>query len=115
MCPERAEKIAELQLDRAYHEAQQAMVDVFIERWRQPVPPSGIKFRSIDQDQNLIRFEDYSNFSLGSIQKSLRLIDEEIQRVTGASDDQMAAAWHKSAKKIMNTNFMEEPKCTERI
>lgn len=34
--PNRAEKIAELKLDREYHEAQQQMVNEFIERWRRP-------------------------------------------------------------------------------
>jgi hypothetical protein len=53
--------------------------------------------------------EDYSNFSWESIQKSWRDLVSEVQRETGATDEQMTFAIGFCARKFMDTNFMEEP------
>jgi hypothetical protein len=53
--------------------------------------------------------EDYPAFSWESIQKDWSDIVAKIQRETGATDAQMTMAIGVVARKIMDTNFMEEP------
>ena len=52
--------------------------------------------------------EDYSNFSWESVQKSFRDMIAEIQKETGATDEQMTLALQESANRFMNTNFFKE-------
>jgi hypothetical protein len=54
--------------------------------------------------------EDYSDFGMESIQRSLREMAERIQRKTKATDIQMAIALSQAAKDFMNTNFLKEPR-----
>ncbi len=61
----------------------------------------------------IITNEDYHNFSQEAIQKALTELIEETQRATGATDEQMSEALSEAAKKIMNTNFLKEPKQDE--
>ena len=110
--PDQIERIAEAKLDAAYHEGQQEMVNRFIERWRTLDLCFQAKLRPIVDwvDQWKGEYADYGNFSMEAIQKSLKMINDDVQRITGATDDQMAAAWHESATKFMDINFMELPK-----
>jgi len=52
--------------------------------------------------------EDYSNFSWEAIEKSIQDIYDDVQKKTGATDDQMEAALKIAAEKFMDTNFMKE-------
>lgn len=60
------------------------------------------------KDPNVIGPENYSNFSLEALKKDIHRIHEEVKQKTGATDDQMAAAWRESASRFMETNFMEK-------
>jgi hypothetical protein len=61
------------------------------------------------KNPNVIGPEDYSNFSMEAIEKSLRDLYDEIKTKTGATDEQMAAAWAESTAKIMDINCLREP------
>jgi hypothetical protein len=53
--------------------------------------------------------EDYSNFSWESIQRSWIAIVDQVQRETGATDEEISIAMTRVSRKFMDTNFMEGP------
>lgn len=61
------------------------------------------------KDPNVVGPEDYSNFSLEALEKDIHRIHEEVKQKTGATEDQMAAAWLKVSLNIMDINCMKEP------
>ena len=52
--------------------------------------------------------EDYSNFSWEAVQKSFKEMVDEIQKKTGATDEQMGLALSVAAEKFMGVNFFKE-------
>jgi hypothetical protein len=57
--------------------------------------------------------EEYSAFSWESIQESIQEIYKKVQEKTGATDEQMKAAFAESTRKFMDTNFFKEPRSQE--
>ncbi len=54
--------------------------------------------------------EDYSNFSQEAIRKSMDNLIAEVQIETGATNEEIQVALVQAAYRIMNTNFMKEPR-----
>ena len=54
--------------------------------------------------------EDYSRFSQEALRKSLNELIQECKSTTGASDEEISIALREVAKKVMNTNFLKEPR-----